>query len=98
VLLSALRSYNAIGEEFKYHLVKWSKVCTPIMEGGFGIINLLVFNCALPGKWLWHYGSKRDAWLRVVVDSKFGSLWGEWCSLEPRGVFGVGLWNYIRKG
>jgi hypothetical protein len=32
------------------------------------------------------------------VDSKFGSLWGGWCSLEPIGAFGVGLWKNIRKG
>jgi hypothetical protein len=32
-----------------------------------------------------------------VVDSKFGSLWGGWCSLEPGGPFGVGLWKNIRK-
>jgi hypothetical protein len=32
------------------------------------------------------------------VDSKFDSLWGGWCSLEPVGVFGVGLWKNIRKG
>jgi hypothetical protein len=32
------------------------------------------------------------------VDSKFGSLWGGWCSHEPVGAFGVGLWKNIRKG
>lgn len=32
------------------------------------------------------------------MDSKFGSLWGGWCSLEPAGAFGVGLWKNIRKG
>jgi hypothetical protein len=31
------------------------------------------------------------------VDSKFDSLWGEWCSLEPVSAFGVGLWKNIRK-
>ena len=78
--------------------MKWSKVCTPIKEGGLGIRNLMVFNLALLGKWLWRYGSERDAWWRVMVDSKFGSLWGGWCSLEPKGAFGVGLWKNIRKG
>jgi hypothetical protein len=34
----------------------------------------------------------------VVVDSKFGSLWGRWCSLEPVGAHGVGLWKNIKKG
>jgi hypothetical protein len=25
-----------------------------------------------------------------VVDSKYGSLWGGWCSLEQAGAFGAG--------
>ncbi|XP_059436099.1 uncharacterized protein LOC132169027 [Corylus avellana] len=83
--------WGGIGEEFKYHLVKWSQICTPIMEGGLGIRNLLVFNCALLGKWLWRYRSERDAWWRVVVDAKYGSLWGGWCSVEPGGTCGVGI-------
>jgi hypothetical protein len=61
-------------------------------------MNLLMFNCALLGKWLWRYGIERVAWWRVAVDSKFGILWGEWCSLDPVGAFGVGLWKNIMKG
>jgi hypothetical protein len=90
--------WGGIGDEFKYHLVKWSKVCTPVLEGGLGIRNLVVFNKALLGKWLWRYGIEREAWWRISVDSKFESLWGGWCSLEPTGTFGVGLWKNIRKG
>jgi hypothetical protein len=51
-----------VGEEFKYHLVSWAKVCSSIFEGGLGIRNLMLFNCALLGKWLWRYGIERDAW------------------------------------
>ena len=32
------------------------------------------------------------------MDSKYGSLWGRWCSLELAGSFGLGLWKNIRKG
>jgi hypothetical protein len=39
----------------------------------------------------------RDACWRVEVDSKFGSMWGGWCSLKPVGAFGVRLWKNIRK-
>jgi hypothetical protein len=90
--------WGGIGEEYKYHLVRWDKVCSPISEGGLGFRNLKTFNHALLGKWLRRYGSKRDAWWRVVVDSKYGSLRGGWCSLEPTGSFGVGVWKNIKKG
>jgi hypothetical protein len=78
--------------------VSWFKICTPISEGGLGIRNLVMFNHALLGKWLWRFGLDRDAWWKVAVDSKFGSLWGGWCPLEPIGAFGVRMWKKIRKG
>lgn len=65
-----------IGEEFKYHLVNWAKVCSLISEGGLGIRNLRMFNFALLGKWLRRYGTERDVWWRVVVNSKYGGSWG----------------------
>jgi hypothetical protein len=36
--------WGGIGEEFKYHLVRWDKVCSPIAEGGLGMKNLRTFN------------------------------------------------------
>jgi hypothetical protein len=33
----------------------------------------------------------------VVVDSKFGSSWGGWCSNETLEVYEVGLWKNIRR-
>jgi hypothetical protein len=35
--------WDGIGEEFKYHMVSWSKVCYPIFEGGLGVGNLRMF-------------------------------------------------------
>jgi hypothetical protein len=52
--------WGGLGEEFKYHLVSWSKVCSPISEGGLGIRNLRIFNRALLEKWLWHYAHERE--------------------------------------
>jgi hypothetical protein len=89
--------WGGLGEESKVHLVKWSKVCSPFSIGGLGIRNFLLFNQALLGKWLWRYGIEREAWWRVAVDAKFGSLWGGWCSRELVGAHGVGLWKNIRK-
>jgi hypothetical protein len=34
----------------------------------------------------------------MVVNSKYGSTWGGWCSCEPIGAYGVGLWKFIRRG
>jgi hypothetical protein len=69
--------------EFKYHLVRLPKVCSPIHEGGLGIWNSRLFNRALLGKWLWRYVHEREALWNVVVDAKFGCDWGGWCSIDP---------------
>jgi hypothetical protein len=67
--------WGGIGEEFKYHLVSWSTVCSPISEGGLGIRNLRIFNKTLLGKWLWRYVHEREALRRLVVDAKYDSTW-----------------------
>jgi hypothetical protein len=38
---------------------------------------------------------ERVTWWRVVMDSKFDSLWGEWYSNESFGMYGVGLLKNI---
>jgi hypothetical protein len=85
-------------EVFKYHLVKWDQVCSPLTNGGLAIRNLRLFNEALLGKWLWRYGVERDALWRQVVLAKYGSLEGDWMSRVPMGPYGVGLWKFIRSG
>jgi hypothetical protein len=42
--------WGGISDEFKYHLVSWDKVCSPISKGGLGILNLRMFNYALLSK------------------------------------------------
>jgi hypothetical protein len=80
---------GGIGDEFKYHLVSWDKVCSPISEGGLGIRILRAFNRALLGKWLWRFGSKRNAWWRVMWILNMAAYGA--CSLEPTCAFGVGV-------
>jgi len=65
---------------------------------GLWVRNLMMFNHALLKKWLWHYLHEREGWCRVMVDSKFGRLWGGWCSNEPLGMHGLGLWKNIKRG
>jgi hypothetical protein len=43
---------GSIKEEFKFHLVKWSTIFSPMQYGGLGVRNLIKFNQALLGKWL----------------------------------------------
>jgi hypothetical protein len=33
--------WSGLGDESKYHLVSWSKVCSPIAEGGVGGLQLV---------------------------------------------------------
>lgn len=42
--------WGGMGEEFKFHLVKWDTVCRPISNGGLGIRNVRIFNHVLLGK------------------------------------------------
>jgi hypothetical protein len=53
--------WGGLGEEFKYYLVSWSKVCLPLSEGGLGIQDLQMFNHALLGKWLSRYVHEKEA-------------------------------------
>jgi hypothetical protein len=87
--------WSGLGSEFKYHLVSWSTICEPFCNGGLAIRNLRRFNQALLGKWLWRYGLERDALWRRVVEAKYRSLRGGWCSKEVRGSYGLSLWKTI---
>lgn len=53
--------WDRVDEEFKFNLVSWSKICTPIFSGGLEVRNLLLFNRALMEKWLWRYVTKMEA-------------------------------------
>jgi hypothetical protein len=79
-------------------LVNWRTICSSKASGGLGVRNLVMFNKALMGKWLWRYAMERDAFWRKVVDVKYGSLRGGWCSKEVGGSYGFGVWKSIRRG
>jgi hypothetical protein len=82
-----------MGEEFKFHLVNWWKVRSPIREGGIGIRNLRCFNRALLGKWLWRCGGMLvnlelggEKWWRQSMGRR-----GGWRSKVGVGSHGRGL-------
>jgi len=43
---------GGIGDEAKFHLAKWSRICTPSHSGELKVHNFIQFNQALLGKWL----------------------------------------------
>ena len=45
----------------KMPLVEWVKDCMMLQNGGLEIQRLRQFNSALLDKWLWRYGTERDA-------------------------------------
>jgi hypothetical protein len=90
--------WGSTNETTKFHLVKWTSVCSPMKDGGLGIRNLRRFNQALLGKWLWRYATEKEAYWRKVVEIKYGSMEGDWCTKQVERPFGVGVWKHIRRG
>ncbi|XP_042974721.1 uncharacterized protein LOC122306358 [Carya illinoinensis] len=90
--------WDGIEDAKKFHLIKWDKVCTPLSCNGLGVRKLKTFNKTLLGKWLWHYHQEGDALWRNILDVKYGSVWGGWCSKEVRGAYGVRVCKLIWNG
>jgi hypothetical protein len=50
--------WGGFSEEFKFHLFSWSTVCSPILEKGLRVHNLLLL---ILEKWLWFYVHEKEA-------------------------------------
>ena len=50
--------WEASKDAFKYPLVAWEKVCSPVEDGGLGIWRVGLFDQALLCKWLWLFGKE----------------------------------------
>ena len=77
--------HGGMGDEFKFHLVNWNICCIHVCSEGL----LLTSNQILLDKWFWCYGCEEMAFSRQMES------FGVWVS---RGVYGMGLWKYIRSG
>jgi hypothetical protein len=62
--------WGRMGDEKKLHLVSWNQVCHPLRIRGLGIRNVLKFNKALLGKWLWRYVNESEAlWCKIIKEN-----------------------------
>jgi len=82
---------SGMGDEAKFHLVNWHRVCTPIKAGGLGVRNVIKFNQVLLGKWIWRFVQERKALWRSVIDVKYGSVRGGWFSFPATRSYGVSV-------
>jgi hypothetical protein len=64
--------------------------------GGLRVRNLIQFNRALLGKWLWRFANEGEAWRRKLVEVKYDIMRDGWCSKEVGGPYRVGVWKYIK--
>ncbi|KAG2684713.1 hypothetical protein I3760_10G087900 [Carya illinoinensis] len=87
--------WSGMGEEFKFHLVRWDKVCRPLNSGGLRIKNLRTFNWALLGKWLWRYNTQPEALWKLVVDCRHDGTWEGWCTREGLSLMGWDFGNTL---
>jgi hypothetical protein len=65
--------------------------------GGSRDRNLILFNRALLGKWLWSYNMEKEALWRLVVGAKYERMWGGWCANAVYKSYGVGVWQNSRR-
>jgi hypothetical protein len=47
---------------------------------------------------MWRFAKEREVLWRSVIEVKYGSLRGGWCSSEVVGSYDVSVWKYIRRG
>jgi hypothetical protein len=60
------------GTKKKYHLIKWSEICKPKDQGGFGVLGRRKMNLALMVKWIWRLISDDNnnlLWVRILKAS-----------------------------
>ena len=88
----------ALGVESKIPLVNWDRVCTPLNHGGLGIRDMVSFNKALLGKWMWRFGVEELKLWRRVLAVKYGVEGGGWRTKPIRGSHCCNLWKGIMAG
>lgn len=81
---------GGVGDEFKFHLVNSLRFASQFIHG-LCIRNVLLFNKALFRKWLWLYAFEREVLWQMLLEAKYESMWGRWCSNK------VGVWKNMKR-
>uniref|UniRef100_A0A2N9IDN0 Reverse transcriptase domain-containing protein n=1 Tax=Fagus sylvatica TaxID=28930 RepID=A0A2N9IDN0_FAGSY len=89
--------WNPILEKMERRMAGWKRSYLS-KGGGLGLRQIIPFNQALLGKWLWRFANERNAYWRQVIASKYGCDRDGWHSKEGRGGHGVCLWKHIQSG
>ena len=74
------------------------KVCLPIEMGGLGIRNVVSFNQALLGKWMWRFGHEVTHLWQRVISTKYGEGQGGGVLKCAGGLMGVAFGEALMKG
>ena len=70
-------------------------MCTLITQGGLGIRDLISFNKALLGKWLWRFRVEESNFCRRVMSAKYGVKDRGWSTRPVCDSHGCNLWKGI---
>jgi hypothetical protein len=66
--------WNSHPGHFRFHLCNWADLSKPRRNGGWGLMNLSLFNTALLANSFWRAVSIDSIWHRIIADKYLGSL------------------------
>ncbi|GFY81333.1 hypothetical protein Acr_01g0011420 [Actinidia rufa] len=79
------------------HLVAWKELFLPKKGEGLGVRDLVLFNKALLGKWIWRFAQGDDKpWCRVIK-GKYGIIKRAWRTKDITHSHGSSIWKGIMK-
>jgi hypothetical protein len=65
--------WNSHLGKFRFHLCSWEMLSKPRRFGGWGLMNLSIFNTALLANSFWRAVSIDSIWHRIIMDKYLGS-------------------------
>ncbi|XP_074277647.1 uncharacterized protein LOC141601278 [Silene latifolia] len=85
---TVLKQIEAVCRDYLYHgkdiksspaLVAWEKICRPKRQGGMGFKDLVTWNTAALGKYVWWVEKKADhLWVKWVKEILKDLMYGNW--------------------